>query len=251
MYARYWKHCAPSKRRPRRDGSSGRLDRPHRNERRRAGWAPPLARTLVAFCLVAMSATAYAQSGPPITRIEEDWVVEIGEPAAEEEAPQITTVISPNSGLDGVYAVFELNHSTLPDYSAGGMQLQLWDGENDLDHKSPTANALLSTIGEQVCYTSVMSLRNGSLRFSIRNGTSTTWGTFGSNGQLLTSVASNLTSLSDYNPAVSVRNSKVGFAANRVTKLALKQVRYYSNGTLVTTDSTERVASTPGATSGN
>ena len=61
-------------------------------------------------------------------RIEEDWEVEIGTPEPAGNAPQIINVFSPRQSLSGAYAVFEVNHSTQPTYSAGGMQLQCWVG---------------------------------------------------------------------------------------------------------------------------
>ena len=47
--------------------------------------------------------------------------------------------------------------------------------------------------------------------------------------------------LSGYCPCVSTEKSGVGYASNRVTKLVLKEVRYYTEQGLLHTDSTERV----------
>src|SRR4051812_32960283 len=65
----------------------------------------------------------------PITRIEEDWKLQIGVPSPEENAPQVFVVTSPTGDRDGLHAMFEINHVTLPDYFDGGLQLQAWNGD--------------------------------------------------------------------------------------------------------------------------
>lgn len=189
--------------------------------------------------------------GPNIDRIEEDWEVLIGEPNPDEEAPQIINVFSPEvtSDGDGVsypegeFAVFELNHRTQPDYQDGGMQLQHWTGTQLDEVQSWTDerdSCLLSTTGEVITYTLRMSLYDSRLHFSVRNGQSDTWGSFGGESLRLVSDTS-LPNLNGYSTANSTANSRIGFASYRVTRFVLKQVRYYSNGQLVQTDDTDRV----------
>ena len=55
------------------------------------------------------------------------------------------------------------------------------------------------------------------------------------------SQTTSLSSLNAYRPEVSVANSGVGFAANRVERLVLKEVRYYSAQGLLSRDTSERV----------
>lgn len=215
----------------------------------RAGRLALDAATLVAFFATGMCAIAPAADPitQDITRIEEDWELVIEVPEADQEAPQITTVISPSLDLDGIHGVFEINHATQPTYSNGGLQLQVWNGEDLFDYRRARASVLLRTSNEKVTWTSSMSLLHSLnwLRFEISNGQSTTWGTFGNNSELRRGTASYLNRLNSYSPETSVENSRVGFASNRVKKLTLKKVRYYADTTLVSTDETERVVFEP------
>src|SRR4051812_15359692 len=70
-------------------------------------------------------ATANAASDA-VVRVEEDWKVEVNIPNPDDHAPQIVNSISPTGNLEGLHAVFELNHRSLNNYGAGGMQLQAW-----------------------------------------------------------------------------------------------------------------------------
>ena len=206
------------------------------------GWLRPL--FIIVFAIAALlvaDAKAWADS-PVVTKVEEDWELQVATPDPDGNAPQVITVISPNATIDAVHAVFELNHITQPDYAAGGMQLQSWKlGEVTNYRGFPNSNTL-STVGEVVTYTTQMSVSDDILYVEIMNGDSTTWGKFGGQGYLKYFTATTLTNLDNYSPTVSVSKSRVGFAANRVTKLVLKRVRYYqADGTLISTDSTERV----------
>ena len=119
------------------------------------------------------------QNPPTIIRIEEDSVLQINNPDAGNDAPQIINVLSPTSLLSDLHGILELNHSTAPDYQAGGMQLQLWKNEDQLSWKTHANTARLQTNNETINYTMVMEIANGNLTFSIINGNSTTWGQFG------------------------------------------------------------------------
>jgi hypothetical protein len=193
---------------------------------------------LVAAALVA--ATANAAQGEDYDRIEEDWEVVIGEPSPEEEAPQILNVISPFADHTREYFVFELNHSTQPDYAKGGMQLQRWTGETVHSWKTSANRSQLAIPAETVTYTVRMRLIDGDLWVSARNGQSQTWGEFGT-GEMYVWSPTYMPNLNNYQTANSVANSRVGYASYRVTKFVLKEVRYYSNGELVLTDEEDRV----------
>ncbi len=90
---------------------------------------------LMSMTLLSTSAVK-AQNPQPIVRIEEDWFLQINNPDAGNDAPQIINVISPTSLLSDLHAILELNHSTLPDYQSGGMQLQVWKDEEELSWKT-------------------------------------------------------------------------------------------------------------------
>jgi len=179
--------------------------------------------------------------GADIIRVEEDWVVEVSEPETDKTAPQIYTVISPYGNISNLHAIFELNHKTQPDYSAGGMQLQSWNGTTLLDYRNNGVKGKLSHSNETISFTVRMEIVNGVLQFEIRNGSSTTWGTFGGQGYLKTSIDTAPNDLNDYDPTLSIKESKVGYSSHRVKKLARTAVRYYSSEGLVVEDKTEKV----------
>jgi hypothetical protein len=164
----------------------------------------------------------------PIVLVEEDWELRIRQPDPSTEAPQITCVVSPVCHARGVHAAFELNHRTQPDYVAGGMQLQVWNGEAIVSHQKAPSNELLRHTDETIRWTQKMQIADGKLVFEVVNGSSTTWGTFGGQGYLKLSVDTSLSSLNHYSPAVSAYHSGIGYAANRVAELVLKEVRLYS-----------------------
>ena len=198
----------------------------------------------VGFLLLSGFSTAFAQA-PSVVRVEEDWELVVSDPFADSAAPQVTCVISPVGHLNWHHVAFELNHQSVASFVPGGMQLVVWHGETmDHTHKHPSS-AVMSTDNETVRWTQALNLSAGVLRFEVVGGTSTTWGSFGGSGQLRHSESTLLTSLDGYSPDVSVANSGVGFAGNRVSSLVLKEVRVYlSDGTQVV-DSTPRVVHTP------
>jgi len=166
-----------------------------------------------------------AQSPSTIVRVEQDWELVIGTPDPDTDSPQIVCVISPRGDVNSTYAAFELNQRGQPSFSPGGLQLQIWDGESPLSEVSSTNESLLTNVGETVRWTQSMELADGVLIFEVTNGTSTTWGGFGGEGSLRLSVSTTLTNLDGYDADVSLRNSGVGFAANRVHSLVLKRTR--------------------------
>jgi hypothetical protein len=182
-----------------------------------------------------------AQSGSTVMKVEEDWELVLVEPSPEVAAPQVTCSISPLGNVDGVYAALELNHGTLPSYTAGGLQLQAWNGESWLTVRDYD-NTTLHHSGEVVTWTSRMVLSGGLLTFRVANGSSTSWGAFGSGGNIKLSLVSTLSNLNAYSPDLSAAHSGIGFGSQRVQSLKLKQVRYYDgSGNLLSTDTTPRV----------
>ena len=70
-----------------------------------------------------------------------------------------------------------------------------------------------------------MTVDNGALTFEVINGESDTWGQFGG-GDLTFSVPTSLNKLNGYQPAVSIGESQVSYAENRVTSLVLTKLRW-------------------------
>lgn len=192
-------------------------------------------------CIV-LAATSVASATEPVVKIQEDWKVELNIPEPDDQAPQIVTTFSPSGSLSGVYGVLEVNHATMPEYDAGGMQLQAWNGEDFLWYKNSRRLQLLQREDEQITYTVNMSIESGYLKFEVTNGNSMTWGDFGNSGYFVVWVPTDLNDLSQYNSDFSINKSRVGFASHRVKKFARTAVRKYAqDGTLLDTDSTERV----------
>jgi hypothetical protein len=173
-------------------------------------------------------------------RVEEDWYVKIGVPEPELDSPQITTVLAPGFTLLGNYAVFDMNCATQPGFVSGGVQLQLWQGDSVIQTRSNTNWSSLHFTGEEIRYTSAMSIQDGKLVFEILNGSSESWGAFG-NGELKLQVPTWRSNLNFYTVDFTTANSRIGFASHRVQQLILERVRYYSKSGLKSTDDTPRV----------
>ncbi len=192
---------------------------------------------LLSLCLLPAQASEPAK----VVRVEEDWELVIREPDAQTESPQISTVMAPGGNINGVYFAFSLNHRALPDYSAGGMQVQYWNEGFGLDSMNNSHHDLLATPGETVTWTQSLRVYGDQLIFRVKNGHSTTWGDFGGSGNLRLSKWTTLDDLNNYRTEVSVANSGIGYASNRVTSLVLKRVRGYTQYGDIIEDNTERV----------
>ena len=174
-------------------------------------------------------------------RIEEDWVLVVGEPDPDLDAPQVSVGMSPLADFDSAYVVFNINHRSQPTYVPGGLQLQVWNNSVPLLSDDDPDDEVMSQAGETVTWTQQMTLSNGTFTVAIVNGNSQTWGTFGGDGRLLASLAASFGNLNAYSPNVSVSNSGVSFAPNRVQSLTLNCVRYYTSDGQVIQDNQPRV----------
>lgn len=195
---------------------------------------------LAGVVLVSAVDAAWGQS-PAVVRVEEDWELVIATPDVDSDSPQVTCVISPSGDTDSLYATFEVNHRSLPAFTPGGLQLQVWSGETALAQHAAPNTEQLNVPGEVIRWTQAMDVSTGHLVFEIINGTSSTWGEFGGQGYLRAVVPSAVADLNGYQPDVSVRNSGAGYAANRVQSLVLKRVRYFLADGQQVVDTTERV----------
>jgi hypothetical protein len=201
-----------------------------------------------AACLIGLTAApARADDDHDhIVRVEEDWVLEILSPDGGESSPQLITAMSSTNQLADVHALFELNHRTLPDFTAGGMGLQLWSGDTNLDQRPTPKTEALHHANETIHFTMCLEIKDGNVEFEVRDGSSTSWGTFGGQGYLKTSASTTQNHLTLYSPTVSVKNSRVGFAKHRVKRFGILRVRYYSHGNVLeSTDETDRMVHKP------
>ncbi len=204
---------------------------------RPAGIRQVFFRRIFTLFMVLSGGIAWAETPTNVDRVEEDWELVVGEPSVDDTSPQIINVISPTNRIDAEYAVLELNHTTQPEYSDGGIQFQRWFGDFERIYRAPYTQYRLQTPGEKITYTMTMKIANGLLEFGVKNGRSQTWGDFGGDtDQWRSSVVSQYANLDAYSPTISTTNSRIGYAANRVQKYSLTEVRYYRNGELLLKD---------------
>jgi hypothetical protein len=196
---------------------------------------PRIRSTLLCAVIVSAAAPAWGQSD--VVLIEEHWELRLGQPDADRSAPQTTMVMSPTDNLEGLHFLFTLNHGAVPDYEAGGVQIQAWDGEELLSHDNDEEGSL-SNSDEVLTWVQKMWLEDGALKFRIVNGESETWNHFG-NEDMLLSVPTTLTRLNAYRPAVSLTETQVNYAENRVVSLTLTKLKW------VTADGTVHEQSAP------
>ena len=206
-----------------------------------------IAMALAATLLLGGRALPTTQQTPPPDRIEEDWQVIVASPSPSESGPQITTTMSPEGDNARHFVAFNLNYRDTP-FRAGGLEVRAWSGKTLLRASaSITHTQQLATDNETITWTQRISLRSGTIFYSIQNGHSTTWGSFGGTspdyeltGHLAAYFTCNLSDLSAYNPDYSSGQSDVGWQAQRVSQMRLLRVRYYADNVLIRTDSTPR-----------
>lgn len=183
-------------------------------------------RLAVAVCLAAFTNSVQADA-IEIVKVEERWSVEVGQPNLVANAPQISMIMSPHADLDYDFFVFLINHRTQPSYAPGGSQVQLWDGDFVEDYRNHTNESPLNQDGEVITWTQVMSVDSGTVSFEVRDGSSQSWGGFGGQGLLKTSVTTGQSNLNTYSPVNSIQQSSIGFAGNRIVSLTLEQITWH------------------------
>jgi hypothetical protein len=185
----------------------------------------------LAIAIIILSSSirrASAISPSDVVRVEQDWKLVVTTPDVNSCGPQVSTVMSPFGHVQWRYMTFEINHQSVPNFVAGGVQLQTWWGETPTgSHKFPNP-AVMSVDNETVQWTQSMEINSGSLTFEITDGSSITWGNFGGQGYLKATETTYLNNLNGYSSNVSVDNSGVSFAANLVETLVLQRVRVFT-----------------------
>lgn len=201
-----------------------------------------VATLLLAFPLVShLGLWPVRADGPPdVVKVQEDWELVIGDADTLLEAPQVVCVMAPQPADDSVYSLFELNHQNLPSYQSGGLQLQVWSGDQLLGYKDDERSELLGQAGEVITWTQEMSTQDSGLKFRVLNGGSSTWGAFAPDGSLAVDGGQGTNNLNGYSPDFSVSRSGVSYGAKRVQSFTLKRVRLYSSQGLIAEDDTPR-----------
>lgn len=174
----------------------------------------------------------------PITRIEEDWEIKVANPNPDFNTPEIITSLGPLPDDLEPVGYLLINHETQPAYTAGGIQLQVWQNRSLVGYANHGDFRRLATLNETIQFTLVMLIENGNIKYQITNGSSKTFGSFEG---LSISARTQVRSLSTYDPLDSIRRSEVTVGGNRLSKYQLNEVRY-SDGTPdgVTVDTTVR-----------
>ena len=192
-------------------------------------------------CVFSWAAASTLAANTDIVRVEEKWELVVKQPDTTTVSPQVTCIISPHGHADGLFAAFNLNHKSYPTWVPGGLQLQLWNGDAPIAGYNFPHDELLNTSDEVVRWTQSMELVGTQLKFEILRGHSTTWGDFGGQGYLRAYVESPVQDLNNYSSDISVANSGISYAANRVTSLKLLRVRAYNRNGDLAEDSTVKV----------
>lgn len=173
----------------------------------------------------------------PVLRVEEDWELVVNEPDGDATSPQFHTVMSPFGHVDSFHAMTLWNYRETPDFVPGGVQLHSYNGETLVRMRSIESGSL-STTAETITWTQSLETDGTTLTFSITDGNSTTWGTFGRDMNI--SSSANLSQLNDYDPSTSMLNSCITYGANRVESFKIKRVRYYGASGLLYVDPVDR-----------
>lgn len=188
------------------------------------------ARRLMCFSiLLALPFIATQAFAADVVLIEEHWELRVGGPDEARSAPQVTMVMSPTADLENDFFLITLNHWTHPQFAAGGIQAQRWLGEECKAVANGANYSPLAVDEEVISWKQRMSLVDGRLRFEVIEGQSQSWGEFGGNNELLLSHPTSLTKLNSYQPAVSLNQSGIGYAGNRVSSLVLQRIRWITS----------------------
>lgn len=199
-----------------------------------------LLRLLVCIASVILFATdATAQKNRwGYDRIEEDWELVLATPDGQAGSPQIEFQMKPepNSSLTGMFLI---NYHDTPAYTAGGVQIQMWDRDINIATADFPASTL-SDPDEAIPFTLYMDRSTGNLRYGVCAGHSTAWGDLsGGSEEICVEVPDNATSFPKYDTGFSLRNTEIVFGATRIKSLRLKEVRkYYTKGNSYDTDTT-------------
>src|SRR4051812_43338710 len=104
---------------------------------------------LAATALTLSSGGVQAQTSPPPDQIEEDWQIIIATPDTVGAGPQMSTAMSPVADGSSPFFVFDTNYRDSPTFSPGGMQAQVWSGDQMLS-STTKGTEQCSTVGEKI-----------------------------------------------------------------------------------------------------
>jgi hypothetical protein len=173
----------------------------------------------------------------PIVGIRTDWEIQFSKLNRKTTTPQIIAVLSPDGTVNGDYMILELNHSSLPSYSKGGLQIQIWNYDQEQTWSDVYfAGTECQTDTERIRFTMEMKLvddvnsQTGKrLWFRVLGFKSDTWGkidTFREFG-----IATQLTSLNAFSANQCITESGINAGASQVDYMKIDRVDYlYKSG---------------------
>jgi hypothetical protein len=192
--------------------------------RRRSAYVAAFA--LMVLSLSSHEARAQYSFKAGTVEIQETWELVLGTPDVLNAGPQVFVYMGPAADDSDSYAWLCLNVRANP-FAAGGIQAQAWDRFGNLLTQSTFGNtSQCCTAGEKITWTQSMKLSAGQVTYQVINATTTTWGSF-SKGSGPAPITFNVSarSLSSYDPATSVKYSKVGWMPNTVQSMRLTSVK--------------------------
>ncbi len=186
---------------------------------------------VAAIGLMALGAPSGAYATGAYIRIEQDWELVIANPDPTTSSPQIYIQMDPypKSAKGGL---FLLNYQDSPSFGAGGLQLQLWNLDQNLALKSFQNGVSLSKKDEKITWTQYMELNNGNLNFGVSQLASSTWGKVGTADNWVVSIPyTELTTFSGYyQTSDTLSESGILLGASAVKSLKLLKVLKYDKG---------------------
>lgn len=175
--------------------------------------------------------TAALPAQVAVMRIEEDWELELIQPDARLDAPQVLVVLNPLGEANDAYFAVDINHASLPSYLSGGLQIRAMQGTTCIDQRRLLDGQRLTVESDLIRWTQVVERQSDGFAFGITSGTSTSWGSF---GDAINYVKLSASGSFNYSPATSLARSGVIYAGNRVRRLTLKKVRLINSAGNVT-----------------
>jgi hypothetical protein len=207
-----------------------------------AGWWMNRCVSRVAF--VGFCVAAAAAGAQDLVHVEEDWELVIATPDQNSCGPQVACAMSPFTDISGTYFTIEINHRSAPYWTPGGITLHQWWGDARVQSLDRADRSVMNTPDEVVTWTQSLDVgvASNTLTFQVKNGTSSTWGNFGTSGHLkLQSWFWGGGNLNNYTPDVSVGQSGVAYASNRVRSLKILQIRGTLDDGTTASDNSTRV----------
>ncbi len=205
-----------------------------------SGWW--LQRSLSRLAFVGFCVAAAAAGAQDLVHVEEDWELVVATPDQNSCGPQVVCAMSPFSDISSTYFTLEVNHRSYPYWAPGGLTLHQWNGESSVQTMDRSNRAVMNTQDEVVTWTQVLDVQWNMLTFQVKNGSSSTWGSFGTSGHFkLQTWDWGGSDLNNYTPDVSTSQSGVAYASNRVRSLKLLQIRGTLSDGTTATDNTPRV----------